>query len=120
MDRAIAKLIGAYITKRYYQELFDKFHAAYPKYAMTHLLRALLGMWFDGKIKLTVKDLNQYKHDGRERNVFRPRGWKFPAGVQLEGYKAAEAELPELANPYPADTAEREAWLIGWKAYFNR
>ena len=117
------RMIGALYPDKYAQELYDRLHKKFPKAHMTALFRALLGMWFDGKIEVKAADLKHYRLDARAYNSFgRPDAVNrkgIPEGAEGEGYIAADMNMPKIANSYPADSEEYAAWDKGWDRYFN-
>lgn len=110
------KMIGAYVPETYEMEIVDKLQREFPGTPLTYLVRALLGLWFNGKIKLTTADLKRYRLDGRKYTV-KPRQ-RIPEGVEGEGWKAAEENIPLLANPYRLGQ-EAGLWEQGWYKFYS-
>jgi hypothetical protein len=117
MDRKDKTLLGALFPKDYANELFDKLQNHYPRTRMSYLIRTFFGMWFDGKIVISQKDINQYKADRRKTNRF---GNQIIAGAMREGMEAAAQSYPASSNPHKENSAARTAWDDGWKSFYSK
>lgn len=113
------KMVGAYLPEQYEKEIVDKLNQEHPNTAMTHLIRALVGMWFDGKITVSRTLLKRYEIDFRKGRKFRAAA-NLPANCQRDGYEAAKSNVPKTMNPHEEGTLEWRAWNWGWNAAFNK
>lgn len=113
------KMVGAYLPENYEQEIVDKLNREHPDTAMTHLIRALVGMWFDGKVTVTPTLMKRYELDFRKVRRFKPVA-NLPEDCQRAGHDAAKSNVPLSMNPHQETSLEWRAWRVGWLAAFNK
>lgn len=123
------KMLGAYFPENYEREIVDRFQQQHPHMPMTSMVRALVGLWFNGKIKITQADLKRYRLDRRKYTI-KPRP-RIPDGIEGEGWQAAASGIPMLANPYKLtknasgvpevdyEAPDAVAWAKGWNSYYT-
>lgn len=123
------KMVGAYIPEAYEHEIINKFQAQFPGTPMTHLVRALLGLWFESQVKLTKTDLKRFHQDARKYSF---KAKPIPNGIEGEGWQSAASGTPLLANPYKFklsasgtpevdyETEDAQSWARGWHQYFSQ